>query len=82
VGAWEYYINTPSLAPGGNAVLTWSSLAGKTYRVYHSGDMLVWDVLTDNVASAGDTVTTWIDSMGPVLPPGVRMRYYKVMENP
>jgi hypothetical protein len=43
--------------------------------------MLTWDILADNIASAGDTVTTWIDSMGPVLPPGASRRYYKVIEN-
>ncbi len=63
-------------------VLKWRRPTQKTYSVYNSSDMLLWDVLADDVASAGNTATTWVDSMGPVLPPGVRIRYYKVMEDP
>jgi len=82
MGANEFHIWPPTQnSQTGEITLKWSSLTGKTYSVHHSSDMLLWDVLADNVASAGDTVTTWIDSMGPVLPPGVRIRYYKVIEN-
>ncbi|MDP2898355.1 MAG: right-handed parallel beta-helix repeat-containing protein [bacterium] len=82
MGAYEFHIWPPTEnSQSGEITLKWSSLAGKSYWVYHSGDMVSWDILTGNVPSAGDTVTTWIDSMGPALPPGVRIRYYKVMEN-
>ncbi|MDP2898533.1 MAG: right-handed parallel beta-helix repeat-containing protein [bacterium] len=82
MGAYEFHIWPPTENnQTGEIALRWSSRSGKAYSVYHSGDMLSWDILTDNVPSAGDTVTTWIDSMGPALPPGVRRRYYKVMEN-
>ena len=83
MGAYEFHIWPPAVnSAAAEVTLNWSSLAGKTYSVYHSWDMFSWYVLTDNVPSAGDTVTTWIDSLGPVLPPGVRIRFYKVMENP
>ena len=83
MGAHEFHIWPPTEdAQTGEVTLKWSSLAGKTYSVYQSGDMLSWDILSDNVPSAGDTVTTWIDSLGPVLPPGVPIRYYKIGENP
>ncbi len=82
MGAYEFHIWPPTEnGQTGEITLKWSSLAGKTYTLYHSSDMLLWDVLADDVASAGDTVTTWVDSMGPVLPPGVLRRYYKVIEN-
>jgi predicted outer membrane repeat protein len=82
MGAYEFHIWPPTEnIQTGEITLKWSSLAGKTYSVYHSGDMLVWDVLADNVPSAGNTVTTWIDPIGSASPPGVRIRYYKVMEN-
>jgi len=83
MGAYEFHIWPPAMnGQAAEVTLKWSSLAGKTYSVYHSSNMVSWDVLADNILSAGNTVTTWVDSMGPVLPPGVRRRYYKITENP
>jgi hypothetical protein len=80
MGAWEYYVNTLSREPGGNAVLTWSSLAGKTYSVLTSSDMLTWQTAADNVPSSGDTTTTWTDTTAPFFSPSVRTRYYRTVE--
>ncbi len=80
MGAWEYYINALSRELGGNAVLTWSSLAGKTYSVLSSSDMLTWQTAAENVPSLGDTTTTWTDTTAPFLSPAVRIRYYRTVE--
>jgi len=80
IGAYEYYINILSRAPDGNAVLTWSSLAGKTYSVLCSTDMLTWQTAAENVPSMGDTTTTWTDTTAPFLSPSVRIRYYVTVE--
>ena len=83
MGAYEFHIWPPSRNPQtGGVTLKWSSQAGKTYSVYRSSDTSTWDVLADDVTSAGNTVTTWIDPAGSVLPPGVQSRYYKVAETP
>ena len=80
MGAWEYYINTLSREPNGNAVLTWTSLAGKTYRVERSSDMLTWQTAADNIPSAGSATTTWTDTTAPFIFPSVRIRYYRTVE--
>jgi len=83
IGAYEFHIWPPTEnTQTGEMTLKWSSLAGKTHTVYHSSDMFTWDVLADDLASAGDTVTTWIDPPAPILPPGVQRRYYKIAEKP
>ncbi|MDP2898282.1 MAG: choice-of-anchor Q domain-containing protein [bacterium] len=79
-GAWEYYVNALSRELGGNAVLTWSSLTGKSYRVERSSDMLTWQTAAETVPSLGDTTTTWTDTTAPFLSPGVQIRYYRTVE--
>ncbi|MDP2897314.1 MAG: choice-of-anchor Q domain-containing protein, partial [bacterium] len=80
MGAWEYYVNALSRELGGNAVLTWSSLAGKTYSVLTSSDMLTWQTAAENVPSLGNTTTTWTDTTAPFLSPSIRSRYYRTVE--
>jgi len=80
MGAWEYYVNALPRELGGNAVLTWSSLAGKTYSVLTSSDMFTWQIVAENVPSLGDTTTTWTDTTAPFLSPAVRIRYYRTVE--
>jgi len=80
MGASEYYVNTLSADGNGNGVLTWSTLAGKTYRVERSSDILTWEVAAEDVPSLGDSTTTWTDPTAPFLSPAVRIRYYRTVE--
>jgi len=80
MGAYEYHINEPEADGQGNVNLTWSSLQGKTYSVYSSSDMMSWELVADDVISAGDTVTTWLDETAPLLSPDVHRRYYRIEE--
>ena len=80
IGAIEYYVNQIQADPSGWVTLTWSSLAGKNYRVERSSDMFTWETAADNVPSLGDTVTTWTDVTAPFTSPAVRMRYYRIVE--
>ncbi len=80
MGAYEYYVNALSRELNGNAALTWSSLAGKTYSVLSSSDMLAWQTAAEDVPSLGDTVTTWTDTTSPFLSPAIRSRYYRTVE--
>ncbi len=79
MGAYEYYVNEIEVGEGGDVTLRWSSLAGKTYTVYFSADMMTWEVAAEGVPSLGDTVTTWLDP-GAILSPAVVGRYYKIEE--
>jgi sugar lactone lactonase YvrE len=65
----------------GRVTVTWSSLPGKTYAVYRSGDMVAWELADDGVPSDDGTATTWTDLTGPLLSPEVERRYYRVGEN-
>jgi len=81
IGAYEFHIWPPiEDRQTGDLTLKWSSLMDNTYSVYRSGDMLTWELAADDVASMGDTVTTWIDPTMPLLLPEVPRRYYKIME--
>jgi hypothetical protein len=80
IGASEYYINTLSADSNGDGVLTWSSLAGKTYRVERSSDLLTWETAAETVPSLSDTTTTWTDTTSPFLSPAIRTRYYRTVE--
>jgi len=85
MGAYEYYINDLELDESmGSGTLTWSSLAGKSYSIFYSGDLLDWDLAVDNVPAGGDMTTSWIDdgSKTGVLPPLVPRRFYRILENP
>lgn len=88
----EYYAETdPTLAASvfeiisiirdnltGNVDISWSSVAGKTYRVYGSdspfGDTMVWSPLSGSITGTGGSLT-WTDT-GPF--DSVSERYYKV----
>lgn len=63
-----------------NLVLTWRSLPGKTFSVYRSSDMLIWEAAADSVPAGADSVTRWTDLSRPLFSPDVRSRYYKVTE--
>ncbi len=81
IGAYEFHIWPPTAEPlTRDVALTWSTLAGKTYSVFRSPDMLVWELAAENIASAGDTVTTWIDPTAPLLSPEVPRAYYRLQE--
>jgi hypothetical protein len=84
MGAFEYYINDLApLAGGQGMLLTWSSLAGKSYSVLHSEDLLTWNTAAEGIVSWGDVTTSWMDSpsCGTQPPPGqARRRYYRVVE--
>ena len=83
IGAYEFHIWPPTEnVQTGEVTLKWSSLADRTYSVYASSDMFTWELLADDVASAGDTVTTWVDPPAPALPLAVQTRYYKIAEKP
>ncbi len=60
-------------APG---QLTWMSVAGKTYNLQSSGDMIVWENLDTGIPSDGKTTTTAI----PPLPHAGR-NCYRVLVN-
>ncbi len=81
MGAWEYYVNILSRELGGNAVLTWSSVAGKTYSIYRSSDMVNWQTAEELAPSMGEMTTQWLDPTQPLLSPGVRCRFYRIKEN-
>jgi hypothetical protein len=85
MGAYEHYIN--DLKPGpepDEATFTWSSLADKTYSIFHTGDLLIWHLVIGNFPSAGNETTSWIDDgtltgVAPLLAP---RRFYRILENP
>jgi hypothetical protein len=81
IGAYEFHIWPPVVEPlTRDLTLTWSTLAGKTYSVFRSADMLLWEPVGEDIPSAGDTVTTWIDPTTPLLSPQVPRAYYRVQE--
>jgi len=85
MGAYESYINELKPGPGAEGTtLTWSSLAGKSYSVFHSDDLLTWHLADGAVLPVGNTTTSWIDdgSKTGVAPLLVPRRFYRIMENP
>lgn len=84
MGAFEYYINELAAVASGHAmILTWSSLAGKSYSVLYSENLFTWEVAEEGIVSWGDMTTSWMDSpsSGTQPPPAqARRRYYKVLE--
>jgi hypothetical protein len=84
MGAYEYYVNDLlPLANGQAMLLTWSSLAGRTYSILYSDDPSTWSTAAKGVISWGRTTTSWMDSptSGTQPPPGqARRRYYRIME--
>jgi len=85
IGAYEFYINEVEPVPGtGQTIFTWSSLADKTYSIFHTDDLLTWHLVIDNFPSAGNTTTSWTDD-GTLtgLPPSLApRRFYRLLENP
>jgi hypothetical protein len=83
MGAYEFYINRIEPIPG-MAVLTWSSLADRTYSIFYSDDLLKWSLADDRVVSAGDATTSWLDdgSKTVIAPVLVIRRFYRILENP
>ncbi len=85
MGAYEYYINRLKRGPAaGEATLTWSSVAGSTYLILYSGDLLIWILAEAGVPSAGNQTTSWIDdgTFTGVPPSLAPIRFYRVLENP
>jgi len=85
MGAYEYYINEVKFGPAvDERTLTWSSLADRTYSIFHSDDLLTWHLADDALPSAGNTTTSWIDdgSKTGVPPSLVPRRFYRILENP
>ncbi len=83
MGAYEFYINT--LEPiAGRALLTWSSLADKTYSILYTDDLPNWHTAIDRFPSFGDTTTCWVDdgSLTGIPPSLVPRRFYRILENP
>jgi hypothetical protein len=66
---------TWSFGPGdGQVTITFDSTSNATYIVERSTDLLTWDELNDNLASAGE-VTTFTDIS---LPAGTAKVFYRV----
>jgi hypothetical protein len=85
MGAYEFYINKVEPVPGTNeAVFTWSSLAGNTYSIFYTDNLLNWHTAIANFPSTGNQTTSWTDDSSltgipPLLAP---KRFYRVLENP
>ncbi len=85
MGAYEYYINEVHTGPGpSETTLTWSSIAGSTYVILYSEDLLIWILAQAGVPSAGNQTTSWTDDgTFTVVPPCLApRRFYRVLENP
>jgi hypothetical protein len=69
------FIGSVGLSPNGRPTFTWGSQAGSTYRVQFKDtlDDLIWQTLTDLVATGGTTIFT-----DPAMQ-GVTERYYRVL---
>lgn len=63
-----------------NLSVSWRSLPGKTYDVYLSADMSMWEVAAESLESADGAVTTWRDATAPLISPEVRRRFYRIGE--
>ncbi len=85
MGAYEYYINELQMGPGPNqTILTWSSLADKTYSIFYADDLFTWHLADEDVLSAGNMTTSWTDdgSKTGVAPSLAPRRFYRIVENP
>ncbi len=85
MGAFEFYINRCELGPQPDqATLTWSSVAGKSYSVFYTADLLLWSLADDAAPSAGARTTSWTDDGSKTgIPPSlVPRRFYRTVENP
>ncbi len=85
MGAYEYYVNELRLGPEpGEATLTWSSLADKSYSIFYSDDLLTWLPAENAIPSAGSATTSWVDDgyKTGMPPSSVPCRFYRIVENP
>lgn len=85
IGAYEYHISEARRDPRTEQVtVTWSSLSGRTYSLFHSDDVTACRLADNNVSSAGDMTTSWLeDGALTGLPPLLaRRRFHRVLENP
>jgi hypothetical protein len=85
IGAREYYVNEVRRADGtSETILTWSSVADRSYSVFYSDNLLVWLVAGGSVLSAGSMTTSWNDngSATGASPSEIARRFYKILENP
>ncbi|MDP2897505.1 MAG: right-handed parallel beta-helix repeat-containing protein [bacterium] len=85
MGAYEFYANELKLFLGKNkAVLSWSSLEGKTYSIFYTDDLFNWHIAIANFPSSGSQTTSWLDdgSQTGVAPGLVTRRFYRTLENP
>ncbi len=85
IGAYEYYINRAEFNPAwGETTLTWSCWPGTTYSIFFSRDLFTWHLADAHVPSAGIETTSWIDDGTRTgIPPSlVRIRFYRILENP
>jgi hypothetical protein len=57
----------------------WSSTPGKTYSIFFSDDLLMWELAEDSVPASARDVTIWLDPIG--WPPAVPVRFYRIAEN-
>jgi hypothetical protein len=85
LGVYELWGSTCATGLGPSQVtLTWGSFAGKTYRILYSHDLLTWRVALEQVPSAGNLTTSWIDDgqRTGTPPDQVPCRFYRWLENP
>jgi len=85
IGAYEFYVNELKPFLGKNkAVLSWSSLADKTYSIFCTDDLLTWHLAIANFPSSGNQTTSWTDdgSLTGIPPSLVPRRFYRLLENP
>jgi hypothetical protein len=73
--ARDLVITALDLGPGdGQVTITFDSISNATYIVERSTDLIIWDELTDNLNSDGET-TTFTDLS---LPAGTAKAFYRV----
>lgn len=65
---------TELIVEAGESTLTWSSVPGKVYRVWHSYDLAMWSLLSDAVPASEGKSTDWSCPGSP----GESKGYYKI----
>ncbi len=72
--AESVFAATELVLEGGECSLTWSSVAGKVYRVWRSYDMIVWSIASGHIPADQGETTRWRAIVAPQVSEG----YYKV----
>jgi hypothetical protein len=72
--AESVFAATELVLEAGECHLTWSSVAGKVYRVWRSYDMVVWSIASGHIPADPGETTRW----GAAVAPQVFKGYYKV----